>query len=113
MLAADVFIYVGALDEVFAALAQRMQPGAVFAFTVEESADGEVVLRPSLRYAHSEAGIRGGLRGHMDSVDALERRPVREEQRQPIPGLFFWLKKPGVSPHAEPRLGSRWGAGLP
>ena len=66
LVAADVFIYVGALDEVFAALAQRMEPGGVFAFTVEESTDGDVVLRPACatRIPRRESG---GLRGHMDS----------------------------------------------
>jgi len=94
VLAADVFIYVGALDEVFAALAQRMEPGGVFAFTVEESTDGDVVLRSSLRYAHSEEGIRRLARAHGFVVEAMEHHPVREEQRQPIPGLFFWLTRP-------------------
>ena len=93
VLAADVFIYIGALDEVFAALAQRMEPGGVFAFTVEESTEGDVVLRSSLRYAHSEAGIRRLARAHGFFVATMERRPVREEQGQPIPGLFFWLTK--------------------
>ena len=93
VLAADVFIYVGALDEVFASLAQRMEPGGVFAFTVEESTEGDLVLRSSLRYAHSEAGIRRLAAAHGFFVAAMERRPVREEQRQPIPGLFFWLTK--------------------
>jgi len=93
VLAADVFIYVGALDTVFAALARRMPAGGSFCFTVEESREGEVVLRPSLRYAHSEAGIRALAVRHGFSMLAMERRPVREEQRQPIPGLFFWLEK--------------------
>jgi predicted TPR repeat methyltransferase len=90
---ADVFIYVGAVDGIFAALAQRMPPGACFCFSVEESREGEVVLRPSLRYAHSEQGIRrlAGLHGF--HVVAMERRPVREDQGEPIPGLFFWLEK--------------------
>jgi predicted TPR repeat methyltransferase len=37
VLAADVFIYVGALEAVFAALARRMEAGGRFCFTVEES----------------------------------------------------------------------------
>ena len=64
MVAADVFGYVGALDEVFRVLAPRMPAGGAFAFTVEESQEGELVLRPSLRYAHSEAGLRRLARVH-------------------------------------------------
>jgi predicted TPR repeat methyltransferase len=93
VLAADVFIYVGALSPVFGALAARMPSGGAFAFTVEESTQGELELRPTLRYAHSEAGIRRLAQEHGFRVAAMERRPVREEQRQPIPGLFFWLER--------------------
>ena len=93
VLAADVFIYVGDVSDVFGALAQRMPAGGVFAFTVEEGTQGELELRPSLRYAHSEAGMRRLAQAHGFRVTAMERRPLREEQRQAIAGLFFWLEK--------------------
>lgn len=91
--AADVFIYVGALDEVFALLARRMPAGGTFCFTVEQAQGGELELRASLRYAHSEGYVRRLAVEHGFVVGALERRPVREEQRQPIPGLFVWLER--------------------
>src|SRR5437764_5953049 len=78
VVAADVFVYVGALDEVFALLAARMPPQGLFAFTVEESSAGEVVLRESLRYAHSESGLRRLATDHGFAVQAIERRPVRD-----------------------------------
>jgi predicted TPR repeat methyltransferase len=93
VLAADVFIYVGALDEVFRLLAARMPRGGSFCFTVEESQGAELELRASLRYAHSEEGIRRLAREHGFTVAALEKRPVREEQGVPIPALFFWMEK--------------------
>jgi predicted TPR repeat methyltransferase len=93
VVAADVFIYVGALDEVFARLAARMPSGGLFAFSVEESTEDELVLRESLRYAHSEAGLRRLAQQHGFRVSAVERRAVREEQRRPIPGLFAWLER--------------------
>jgi predicted TPR repeat methyltransferase len=93
VVAADVFIYVGALAEVFRLLAQRMAAGGSFCFSVEESESDEVVLRASLRYAHSEAGVRRLAQQHGFRIEAMERRPVREEQRRPIPGLFCWLEK--------------------
>jgi predicted TPR repeat methyltransferase len=93
VIAADVFIYVGALDDVFGSLARVMPAGGAFAFTVEESAGPELELRASLRYAHSEASIRRLARDHGFEVEALERGAVREDQRVPIPGLFAWLRK--------------------
>jgi predicted TPR repeat methyltransferase len=93
VVAADVFIYVGALDQVFRSLAARMPAGGIFAFTVEESTDSELALRPSLRYAHSDAGIRRLAQEHGFGVAAVERRAVRQEQGQPVAGLFCWLEK--------------------
>ncbi|HEX2546820.1 MAG TPA: tetratricopeptide repeat protein [Ramlibacter sp.] len=93
VLAADVFIYVGALDGVFASLGQRIAPGGVFAFTVEDSGGADLVLRPSLRYAHSEALVRRLAQEHGFRIEALEKRPVREEERVPIPGLFVWMER--------------------
>lgn len=93
VVAADVFIYVGVLDEVFRLLAQRMPAGGSFCFTVEEARDRELELRASLRYAHSEAGIRRLAREHGFTVSAMEKRAVRQDQRVAIPGLFFWMEK--------------------
>lgn len=91
--AADVFVYVGALDEVFRLLAGRMERGGSFCFTVEASQGRELELRESLRYAHSEEGIRRLAAANGFSVVALEHRPVREDERVPIAGLFFWMEK--------------------
>jgi predicted TPR repeat methyltransferase len=93
VVAADVFIYVGALDEIFPAVAARMPRGGSFCFTVEESQGAELELRASLRYAHSEAGVRRLAEAHGFEVAAVEKRPVREEQGVAIPGVFFWLEK--------------------
>jgi predicted TPR repeat methyltransferase len=93
VVAADVFIYVGALDEVFRLLAARMPAGGNFCFTVEASAQEELALGPSLRYAHSEAGIRRLAGEHGFAVVAMEKRAVREDQRVPVPGVFFWLER--------------------
>jgi predicted TPR repeat methyltransferase len=90
VIAADVFIYVGALDDVFAAVAQVMPPGGVFCFSVEESPQ-DLELRSSLRYAHSERALRRLASDHGFDWLALARGPVREEQREPIAGLFAWL----------------------
>lgn len=93
VVAADVFIYVGALEDVFARLAARMPVGGLFCFSVEEAQGAGFQLRPSLRYAHSEAYLRGLAAAHRFKVEALERAPVREDQGVPIPGLFARLAR--------------------
>lgn len=93
VVAADVFIYVGQLQPVFEGVARAMQAGGVFCFTAEQAQQGDIELRPSLRYAHSEAHVRQLAQQHGFEVERIERRAVRHEQRMPIPGLFCWLRK--------------------
>jgi predicted TPR repeat methyltransferase len=95
VLAADVFIYVGALDAVFAAVRRVTGAGALFAFSVERGvADGpELQLRPSLRYAHSEPGLRRLAAAHGFEVLALQPGALRREQGQDIEGLYAVLRR--------------------
>jgi predicted TPR repeat methyltransferase len=114
VLAADVFIYVGALEAVFAGMERVLRPQGVFCFSVE-ALDGELdadppdvasgrgpqgvpgldwMLRSSMRYAHRESYIRRLAAHHGFQLADTVRQPLREEQRRPVPGLFFWLTKP-------------------
>lgn len=93
VIAADVFIYVGALDEVFAAVRQRLQPGGCFAFSVELAGEGqELQLRPSLRYAHSLAYVERLAKAHGFQVRQTWQAPLREDQRKPVMGLYVLLE---------------------
>jgi predicted TPR repeat methyltransferase len=94
VLAADVFIYVGALEAVFAGVARVMETGGVFCFSVECVPDGDdYVLRPSLRYAHSRAYLRRLAGQYGFEFGPTSEQPIREDQRSPIPGLFVWLTR--------------------
>jgi predicted TPR repeat methyltransferase len=94
VLAADVFIYVGALEQVFEGVANAIDPGGVFCFSVEAAREGQdLTLRPSMRYAHSPHYIRRLAEQHRFEVAAVVERPIREDQRIPIPGVLFWLVK--------------------
>jgi predicted TPR repeat methyltransferase len=93
VMAADVFIYVGALEAVFEAVRLRLRPGGCFAFSVELSSDGsELKLLPSLRYAHSAAYIErlAALSGFR--VRQQWQAPLREDQRRPVMGLYVLLE---------------------
>lgn len=94
LVAADVFIYVGALERVFAGAARVLGPGGRFCFSVELApGPDDVVLRPSLRYAHSRGYIRKLTEPHGFEISATAEHPIREDQGTPIPGLFVWLVK--------------------
>ncbi len=92
LVAADVFIYVGALEPVFAGAARVMERGAVFCFSVESCGDEDAfVLRPSLRYAHSLGYIRRLAEQYGFEISSTQEHPIRDDQRTPIAGVFTWL----------------------
>lgn len=95
VVAADVFIYVGELAPVFAAVHTATVPGALFAFTAEPAGDAAqgVQLLTSLRYAHSPDYIAALAQRHGFEVVAMERATIRSEQRQAVEGLYVVLRR--------------------
>ena len=94
VLAADVFIYVGALEPVFRGVADILAPGGVFAFSVEALPDAEDFrLMPSLRYAHSQAYVRRLAAQHGLLLRAVNQAPLREDQQQPVMGHYIYLQR--------------------
>jgi predicted TPR repeat methyltransferase len=93
VIAADVFIYVGALEAVFAAVRRRLRAGASFAFSVELSA-GEEDLRllPSLRYAHAPAYVQRLAAEHGFRMQQQWQAPIRHDQGIAVPGLYVVLE---------------------
>lgn len=97
VVAADVFIYVGALEPVFAGVRRVLSPGGVLGFSVETpdaSEGGGLVLRPSLRYAHGEAYVRDLAARHGLRVLSAQAGPLREDQKRPVTGQYWVLQAP-------------------
>lgn len=96
VVAADLFIYVGRLEGVFAGVRRVLEPGGLFCFSVEhlDDAAGDCALLPSLRYAHSAAYVRRLAQAHGFGVAALQERPLRRDERAPVRGLYAWLSAP-------------------
>ena len=94
IVAADVFVYVGRLESVFAALERFAAPGAFFAFSVEHCDEGQdYLLRPSGRYAHSPAYIERLAGKHDWSIVERRHQGTRREQGQWIEGDLFLLRR--------------------
>lgn len=87
--AADVFMYVGALDRVVKTVSGLLAPDGLFAFSVEKlAAEGDFALQPSRRYAHSEGYVRRVLDSNGLSVLSLEEHIIRQDRGEPIVGLI-------------------------
>lgn len=92
VVAADVFIYVGALEAVFDAIAARTREGGVFCFSLEEhTGDEAFVLRPTRRYAHSLAAVLSLADARGFDVLRTVRAPLRDQGAQPVAGAYVWL----------------------
>ena len=103
VVAADVFIYVGDLAPVFAAVARVMERG-LFGFSVEAATGPgpDFRLLPSLRYAHAEPYLMRLAAAHGFAPVRRFNATVREEQRLAIDGLFVILRRV-----AEPAMATR------
>lgn len=91
--AADVFMYVGALDGVFAAIARMLSPDNLFAFSVEEHNGDGFALRDSRRYAHSETYVRDQLTAAGLRLMSLYRETIRQDRGEPIIGLIVTARR--------------------
>ncbi|NKM53795.1 methyltransferase domain-containing protein [Rhizobium anhuiense] len=93
--AADVLMYLGNLDSVFAIIGELAASGADIAFSVEDAGDGEGFhLAPSLRYAHSESYVRALLAGHGLQILATVKSVIRKDGGKPVSGILFLTRKP-------------------
>lgn len=96
-IAADVFVYIGDLDAVFAATAAALRPGGLFAFSVEACGDSESVdfrLGATRRYAHSLAYLQRLAAAHGFAVESSQRCVIRKESDEGVEGLLVLMRRP-------------------
>jgi predicted TPR repeat methyltransferase len=81
ILAADVFVYVGALEALFAAAAVLLKAGGILAFSLEECEENgrDFVLTPQRRFAHSLAYVRAAAEGAGMALARAEPGLVRRD----------------------------------
>ncbi|WP_138472072.1 class I SAM-dependent methyltransferase [Poseidonocella sp. HB161398] len=93
ILAADVFIYLGALERILAWCAGALAPGGVLAFTVEKG-EAPLTLRESRRFAHSAAYLRDVLEAAGFTGIRLEEAVLRQDRGADIAGLVVLAGAP-------------------
>jgi predicted TPR repeat methyltransferase len=91
ILAADVFVYLPDLKPVCAAVAHKLLPDGLFAFTVETHEGGDAILRDTLRFAHGERHLRDAASAAGMRILLLENVATRQEQNRPVEGLLAVL----------------------
>ena len=92
ILAADLLIYIGDLEALAVKVAAALQPGGLFAFSIETTNDSDYRLLPSGRFAH-----RSGYIERMTARDFIpcqvQATRIRLEANKPVPGMLFVLQR--------------------
>jgi predicted TPR repeat methyltransferase len=92
IVAADVLVYLGALDAVFGAVRSKITADGVFAFTVQRAETGDFALGREHRYSHSRAYVAACAARAGFKIAALDDGVFRKEKGLPVPGLLAILQ---------------------
>lgn len=93
VVAADVFVYLDNLVSLFASFSHLAN--GLIAFTIETHPGEGVILRETLRYAHSESHLREAAQKSGLEVKLLEPASTRTEKGEPVEGLLAVLSPAG------------------
>jgi predicted TPR repeat methyltransferase len=93
IVAADVFVYLGALEPVLRATAGALDPGGVLAFTVQSSDTEPFALGPDHRFSHGPAYLRAAAASAGFDLLRLDEASYRSEGGHPVPGLLGLLRR--------------------
>lgn len=96
IVAADVFIYLGALDSAIANAFKVLRPGGWMFFSCEDTPDDgpDFVVRKSMRYAQSQKYVKRLLETTGFTQPSIEEMDLRMEQEQAITGFLVSVQKP-------------------
>ncbi|MBL8379280.1 MAG: methyltransferase domain-containing protein [Burkholderiales bacterium] len=94
VVAADLFIYIGALEQMFAAVARVLRPAGAFAFSVEETVDADYRLLATGRYAQSHDYVSRLAASDFDQIVA-PALTLRTENGAPVAGRLYLFRRRG------------------
>lgn len=101
IVAADVFVYLGKLDEVVAEARRLLRPGGVFAFSVEDcdaqAATQDYQLKGTGRYGQSVAYLNRLAAANGYRVEVTEAAQLRVDSGKPIVGRLCIWKAPAAA----------------
>ena len=94
-IAADVFVYIGDLSQLFSRVAGASRLGEIFLFSIELTLDGDYVLQQSRRYAHSNSYIWQLAMLNKFKILNIENAVLRTEKAKDVEGQSFILRYVG------------------
>jgi len=97
LFAADVLMYLGDLEPVFAAAQAALRPGGLFAFSVEHQEGERYKIQPTGRYVHEVRYVRQAAEQAGLSELAASSVVLRHENGVPVQGDVFVFQREGES----------------
>ena len=91
-IAADVFVYIGDLYEVFSLIKKRNKKSGDLVFSIELTTADDYMLEKSGRYSHSTKYISSLCDEFGFDVTNFKKLPIRKENKQNIPGALYRLR---------------------
>jgi predicted TPR repeat methyltransferase len=91
IVAADVFVYLGDLESVFAGARRLLRDDGLFAFSVERGAGDAFILRDAGRYAHGPDYIRALAAQHRFGIVTEQPTVLRKDFGRDIDGTLYVL----------------------
>jgi predicted TPR repeat methyltransferase len=93
VVAADVFVYMAALDAAFREAHRVLTRGGFFAFTVQAHAGEGFVLGADARFAHGERYLRDLAGQSGFAVVVFEPVSTRQDRGMDVPGFLVVLER--------------------
>jgi predicted TPR repeat methyltransferase len=94
VLGADVFVYFGLLDELFASVCDVLKPGGLVIFSLEAYEGTGFELTASGRYAHGRAYVRETARAIGFKERSVNSEKLRIEYGEPVRGDIWVFQNP-------------------
>jgi predicted TPR repeat methyltransferase len=88
----DVVVYFGDLAPLFEAVASRLEPGGVFAFSYETEAGNDYTLLASGRFAHGARYVERVFREHFTHIASVSTT-LRLEANRPVAGQIVLMRR--------------------
>lgn len=97
VIAADVLIYCGALEALFAALPAWLVPGGLLALSIQESMVGDYVLGPDHRYSHHRAYLEQCAEKAGFKTVSMRRAILRQDAGHAVYGWLALFERNSTS----------------
>jgi predicted TPR repeat methyltransferase len=93
VVAADVFVYLARLEDVFGEVHRVLLPGGLFVFTAQAHEGQGVILGEDSRYAHGEDYLRALAARTGFAVALFEAVSTRQDRGVDVPGFLLVLER--------------------